>query len=98
MTEKSETFAPTLLADFSDRHSAPITFFDGAGPYGFYNGIVHVTLGAAKHLPAGSGCLDVRAEPVAVAFLRCNVQGAINLRDAIDKALLMAAPAQGPAN
>jgi hypothetical protein len=38
-------------------------------------------------------------DQVVVAYLRGNVQAAINLREAIDKALLLAAPTQeGKAN
>jgi hypothetical protein len=82
----------------TDRDGAPIIYFDGVGPYGRYNGIVHMTLGAYKHVPTGPGEDDVRADLVATAFLRCNVEGAMALRDALDAALLMAAPVEGEAN
>ena len=82
----------------TDRDGAPIIYFDGVSPFGFYNGIVHLTLGAYKHIPIGHGPDDIRADLVATAFLRCNVEAAIALRDALDAALLMAAPVEGEAN
>jgi hypothetical protein len=82
----------------SDRDHAPIIYFDGVSPFGFYNGVVHLTLGAFKHIPIGRGSDEIRADLVATAFLRCNVEAAIALRDALDAALLMAAPIEGEAN
>jgi hypothetical protein len=82
----------------TDRDHAPIIYFDGVSPFGFYNGIVHLTLGAYKHVPTGHGSDEIRADLVATAFLRCNVEAAIALRDALDAALLMAAPVEGEAN
>lgn len=82
----------------TDRDGAPIIYFDGVSPFGFYNGIVHLTLGAYKHIPIGHGPDEIRADLVATAFLRCNVEAAIALRDALDAALLMAAPVEGEAN
>jgi hypothetical protein len=93
--ERDEDADEPLL---TDPDHAPIIYFDGVGPYGHYNGIVHLTLGAYKHLPSGDGENDVLASQVATAFLRCNIEGALALKDAIDAALLMAAPVEGEAN
>ena len=92
--EEAEEDGPIL----TDRDGAPIIYFDGVSPFGFYNGIVHLTLGAYKHIPIGHGPDEIRADLVATAFLRCNVEAAIALRDALDAALLMAAPVEGEAN
>jgi hypothetical protein len=45
---------------------------------------------------ASSGGPGTDVVPVAVADLRCTAAAAIQLRDAIDKALLIGAPVQNP--
>jgi hypothetical protein len=87
------------LPTIGDRDSAPIIFFDGATPFGHYNNIFHVTLGAYKHIPTSGGQDDRPAmEVVMVAFLRSNRLGMVALRDAINNALLLAEPTEGDAN
>ena len=79
----------------SDPNGAPIVFFDGADNFGTYGGIVHVTLSALRHLP-GEESVDV--DGIVVAFLRGNLHAAKSLRDALDKAILMATPFEGSTN
>ena len=60
-------------------------------------GFVGLAVGGAKGgivMPSGGPGTDV--VPVAVAHLRCTAAAAIQLRDAIDKALLIGAPVQNP--
>lgn len=74
---------------------APYIYFDGAPNFGNANGIVNFTLCAARHLSADD---QINTDIIAVAYLRCSVQAAIQLRDSIDKALLLGVPIQGDAN
>lgn len=75
----------------------PLLFVDDVGTLGHYNGIVHLSLDQLRFEPTPEGHL--RAERMAVAHLRMNVVAAQGLRNALDKALLMAVPvSKGPAN
>ena len=76
----------------TDPNGAPIIFFDGAPNSGCSNGIVNVTLAAARNLAQNNNLVS---DAVAVAFLRCSVSAAIELRRALDQAILIAAPAGG---
>lgn len=68
--------------------TAPFIVFDGAPVYGHLNGLVEVTLtGRAMGLKSDQ---TVGVDVVAVSHLRCSLQAAANLRDALDKALTMA--------
>lgn len=71
---------------------APIVYFEGAPTFGCNNGIVNVTLAASRNLLDGTAVVH---DVVAVASLRCNVQAAIALRDALNDALLIGAPSEG---
>jgi hypothetical protein len=73
----------------------PFIFFDGAPNFGFANGTVNVTLAAARHLVKDGVSMT---DAVAVAHLRCNIPAAIELRAALDSALLLAAKAGGAAH
>jgi hypothetical protein len=54
-----------------DSLSAPIIYFDGSPNFGHLNGIINVTVAAARHLPNGKGGPDgIGVDVVAVAFLR----------------------------
>ena len=76
----------------SDPNGAPIVYFDGATNAGCNNGIVNVTLAAARNLVQNN---ELVSDGVAVAFLRCSVAGAIDLRRALDQAILVATPVGG---
>ena len=94
-TEKGDTAEPDtsstdrLVISARDLPHAPIVFFEWAPASGFANGIISATLGAncnTQVRPNG----EVMSEPLVVAHLRCSVQAALNLRRAIDNALLIA--------
>ena len=69
---------------------AETLFFDAAPVFSHANGIVSVTLTTRRYLPDGKG--GVAEQDVVVGFLRCGVQSARSLRQAIDAALLLARP------
>jgi hypothetical protein len=75
---------------------APIVFFDEAPVFNNYNGIIGITLCTNITMPDGAGGLT--NEMAAVAFLRCNIQAAVALRNALDSALLLGAQTGGQAN
>jgi hypothetical protein len=88
---------PPVIIPFSDTPHAPFIFYEGAPAFGFTNGVVNLTLSANRTYASKDG--SIVNEQVVVAYLRGNVQAAINLRQAIDNALLLAAPTQeGKAN
>jgi hypothetical protein len=75
---------------------APTVYFDGVSNQGNNAGVLNIVLVAAKHIPGEGGNLT----PVlmVVADLRCSIQGALSLKQAIDNALLLAMPTQGSNN
>jgi hypothetical protein len=79
-----------------EAHHAPIVFFDNAATLAHFQGVVAVSLSAITWQQTdGPG---PRIEQMMVAHLRTTVQGAISLRDAINSALLLAAPAKSEAS
>jgi hypothetical protein len=85
----------TLAKSVTDTGIAPYIFFEGAPNFGFANGIVNITLAATRHLiKDGAAFSDI----VAVAHLRCNPLAALELRNALDSALLLAAKTEGTAH
>jgi hypothetical protein len=83
---------PSRAGDVSAIASAqaPFIFFDNAAVFGYYNGIVHVTLETGRHTPAADG--GIATDRVIVAHLRMNLEAAKSLKSALDGALLMATP------
>ena len=84
---------PAKSTDVSD--SAPVLFFDSAPASGAKDGVIGITLVAARHLPIDGG--KVVMQFGTVAHLRCSVASALELRNAIDRALTLMAP-QGALN
>jgi hypothetical protein len=82
----------------SDASRASVIYFDAVPTFGLNNdGIVNLMLAVYLILPTSDG--GTLTEPVVAAHLRCNIAAAMHLRNAIDKVLLMAAPApEGKAN
>jgi hypothetical protein len=72
---------------------APVIYFDGASNYGCNQGIVNFTLAMGRHLANASGGVDF--DIIAVAHARCSIPAAIDLRNALDKAILIGTPAAG---
>jgi hypothetical protein len=83
--------AQVPLIPVSDTPHAPFIFYEWAPAFGFTNGVVNLTLAANRTWVGPDGA--ALNEQVVVAYLRGNVQAALSLRDSIDKALLLAAPA-----
>src|SRR5207249_2646920 len=81
----------------SDAVRAPIIYFEGTPTFGYGNGVVNLMLATNVVLPTADGGTVTQA--VAVAHLRCNLPAAAQLRDTLEKALLIATPApDGKAN
>lgn len=77
----------------------PITYFEHAPSFSYLNGIVGVALTVGSVVPDGG--TKTRTVAAVAAHLKCNIAGAIALRDALNGALLMAQPVEkpdGPAN
>jgi hypothetical protein len=85
--------AQDTMIRVSDVPHGPFIFYEIAPAFGFTNGVVNITLSANRTFAGPNGIVN---EQVVVAYLRGNVQAALSLRQAIDSALLLAAPpAQG---
>ena len=82
----------TLAAD----NNAPFIYFDAAVSYGVLNGAIQIELMANVLIPTPDG--GVRADGTFTAHLRCSPVAAASLRNAIDKAILIAVPSQGSTN
>jgi hypothetical protein len=78
---------------YTDTLRAPFLYFETVPGLAYYNGIISVTLTAGRNWVGQDGAMV--DEQVVVAYLRCNIPAAISLRDALDKALLLAAPPAG---
>ena len=86
-----------VMVPVGDIPHAPFIFYEGAPAFGFTNGVVNLTLSANRTWVDPNG--TIMNDQVVVAYLRGNIQAVLSLRQAIDSALLMAAPAQeGKAN
>ena len=97
MADKPKPRSGNVAVPIHDMPHAPFIFYEVAPAFGFTNGIVNVTLSANRTYAGAKGA--VVNEQVVVAYLRGNVQAALSLRDAINSALLLAAPTpQGKAN
>jgi hypothetical protein len=70
----------------------PFIYFENVLSFGHLPGIITVT-GAACDRIGPEGTLV--HEHAVVAYLRCNTPAAVALRDALDKALLLASPPAG---
>jgi hypothetical protein len=95
-TKPTQTESAPGAYDVKDAMHAPVLYFEGAPNFGCNNSVINVTLAVSRHLANSSGGVD--ADVVAVAYLRCSVPAAIDLRNALDKALLLGAPTEGKAN
>ena len=79
------------VAPIRDKPRAPIIFFERAPMSGYADGIVSITLGASCPQIRPNG--EVRGEAVTTAHLKCSIQAAVNLREAINNALSRASQA-----
>jgi hypothetical protein len=74
-----------------DKPNAPIIFFERAPLSGYADGIVTITLSTSCPESKPSG--EVHSEAVTAAHLKCSIQAAANLREAINNALSRASQA-----
>ena len=72
----------------------PIIYFDSAPSLSHMNGIIGVTLMASANVPTSDSKIVACAS--VVAFLKCSIPAAIQLRGALDNALLLAQPVEKP--
>jgi hypothetical protein len=91
VTEKPDD---ELFVPIRDLPTAPIIFFEYCPTLGNNQGLINIMLAAGIVMPTGSGATEVL--PVAVAHLRCTTAAATQLRDALDKALLIGASVEHP--
>jgi hypothetical protein len=91
---KPEQVAPAKIT-ITDTGIAPYIFFEGAPTFGFVNGIVNVTLAASRHLMKDGAPVS---DFIVLAHLRCTAFAALDLRNALDNALLLAAKTEGTAH
>jgi len=85
-----EVAAPLEL---SDAAHAPLIYLDGCTNFGVNQDIVNATLFAHRFLAVGQG--QIQTDQIVTAHLRMSVAAAQSLKEAIDKALLMAMPSNG---
>ena len=86
MADDSETrLSHRLVVPIRDTPHAPFIFFETAPVSGYADGIVSIILGASCPQIRPNG--EVREEAIVTAHLKCSIQAAVNLRDAIDNAL-----------
>ncbi len=83
-------------AEWTDDQHAPVIFFDAAPACGLYNGVVGITL--AVDLARTIEPEEITVVHTVIAYLRTSVRGAMALRESLDKAILLAAPAAERAN
>jgi len=70
---------------------ASVVYFDHAPSIDHAHGVIGITLATVGYLPNGNDPAAMPAASVA-AYLKCSFQAAIELRNAIDSALLLAQP------
>ena len=90
MVDNPDPRAEKVPVSISDTSHAPFIYFENAPAFGFMSGVVNITLSANRTYAGPEGA--VVNEQIVVAYLRGNISAALNLRQAIDKALLLAAP------
>ena len=80
---------------FADESHAPMVFFELVPSFGNNGGIITASLACGRAIATEDGKVD--AAPIIVGYLKCSPAAAIQLRDAINKALLIGAPAESEA-
>jgi hypothetical protein len=84
---------PTPAPLLKNAAAAPFVYFDAAPTLGLNNAVVSVELAAQITLPKPDQ--QVQTDLVCVAHLRCSLNAAMNLREALDKAIAMANGGEG---
>jgi hypothetical protein len=99
MTEKTDPRIPPSQAiqiTASPAEAAPFIYFDKVASFGMNFGVVQIELVANVIFPQPDG--GARTGAVFTAHLRCSLNAASGLRDALDKALLAGAKTEGREN
>ena len=73
-----------VVIPVNDVPHAPFIFYEAAPVSGYTNGVINLTLSATRTYIGPDG---PRNEHVVVAYLRGNIQAAVNLRAAIDNVM-----------
>ncbi|MDB5513819.1 MAG: hypothetical protein JWQ17_577 [Tardiphaga sp.] len=95
MTEKPVPLPPAeVFVPIQNLPSAPIIFFEFCPTLGNNNGLINIMLAAGLVMPTGGP--GTETIPVAVAHLRCTSSSAVQLRDALSKALELGAAFEAP--
>ena len=90
MIDNPDPRAEKVPVSISDTSHAPFIYFENAPAFGFMSGVVNITLSANRTYAGSEGAIV--NEQIVVAYLRGSIPAALNLRKAIDKALLLSAP------
>ena len=90
MTDKSIPKVPNVQIIPVNDIGAPFIYFDNAQTFGINSGVVHVTLDATRFLSQNDK--ESARSRVAVAHLRMSLPAAVQLRRALDGAILAATP------
>jgi hypothetical protein len=99
MTEKTDPTTPpsqAIQVIASPAEAAPFIYFDRVASFGINFGVVQIELAANVIFPQPNGGAQNGA--VFTAHLRCSLNAASGLRDALDKALLAGAKTEGREN
>lgn len=72
----------------------PVLYFDASPCVSHLNGIIGISLTVTGYVPTETGGVSLAA--AVVAMLKCNIPAALSLRDALNQALLLAAPVEKP--
>ena len=88
--------AATVPLIIRDSDAAPFLYFDIAPAYGIFHGAIQIEVASRVLTVAPGG--GAKVEFVTTAHIRCSVQAATNLRNALDDALkMLEQPEEGPA-
>jgi len=90
MADNPKAHPEKALASLSVTRLMRPSSFTNAPAFGFTNGVVNITLSANRTYGGPDG--TIVNEQVVIAYLRGNVPATLSLRQAIDNALLLAAP------
>jgi hypothetical protein len=79
-----------VVMPVNDTPHAPFIYYEAAPVSSYANGVINLTLSAIRTYIGADG--TPKNDVVVVAYLRGSIQAAVNLREAINNALLLAAP------
>jgi hypothetical protein len=95
MTDKPDpapATVPGVMLTNLGAENAPFIYFDGVVTFGMNKGAVQIELAANVINPTPDG--GTRTDVVITAHLRCSPAAALDLRQAIEKAMLMGMPVE----